>query len=1342
MKNTFFIAIFLICGTVTVFAQPLTDIRIVNEDQQSVVLEFTPQVNTEHVIGTRGGVFTRYRFFESQTSFDSTGQADFSRNVLLLFPSPRYTFQVLESDFLVRDSVKLLPKPTFKSLKDFGIHENYEDSKFVQNTRLSSQSARAEVVRVGKTSMGYMGTLILRPIQVVDRERVRVYSRIKVRIVFKDPFPDGVRSTNLLRGEIPQKTQLAKSMQTGLRKTSAGNFPFEQGDWYRIDLTDASGATAAGMYKIDFPYLRSMNISVSDINSIRLFGNGGLMIPDNNTDPRPDSLVEIPRLVVRKNINGIDTADYIVFYGRGVRDWQYTGTGNTFHHFINPYTEKNCYFFTVSQGAAGIQMDSIVSPNPAPLSVQYYQEKIFVEDEVTNLLNTGRRWVGDEFTGGNFTRTYLKSLPGIVLNSQIRYAFNFVRRSETKDVLNIYENGNLLPQMPIVMEITGLGDNGETIPFVYELSGTATGTLPPSNPNASVVKIQVTPGSGNQNSQTYLDWLEIYYPRKFEALNDALLFTTPDTAGSVQYTVSNLSSDIRVFDVTDHGGVKQVKFSPAVSSCTFQLQQTPGTVREIAVVGKNGYKVPAAAIKIDKFVPNNLHDFPDQIDFIIISPVEFLSEANRLKNYRQVHDSLNTLVVDIQQIFNEFSGGLPDPLSVREFLKYTQDHWADPKPRYVLLFGHGNFDYKNKITNQRNWIPPYETDYSFTTVDSYSSDDKFVIFGPSDSYALAIGRLPVRSLQDAAIVVDKILSYESAPVDPWRNKVTFVSDDGKTSAGDDGSRYTDHSEQLSGSGLFDSFEKNKIYEVAYPTVNSAGGRRKPDVNKSIVNAINSGTIITNYIGHGNDQVWAHEYVFTRGGDVPQLMNKERLTFVATASCSFGWYDNPNEVSGGEQMVTMEQGGAIADYTASRVVYDDYNFSLDQSLFNYLLQRNANGQFLRIGDASLFAKRSNQSSSDLNFLVNTYKFHLFGDPTLRLLIPKISATIDSINSFSIAADTIKVKSLGHACITGSMKQNNSFMSSFNGEGIIQLFDPQKNISIIDGTDLPKDIFQFTLPGSLLYRGVVSVKNGKFTDTIPIPKDVTFGKSARISVYAWSGQLDGTGNTENVLIDGVDTSAVKDTKGPVITIYLDTTTFHPGGLVKSNPTIIVELEDESGINTSTVGVGHQLTATLNNPVRTFDLSSYYHSSLDNYKKGEVQYPLHDLTDGKYTLSVKAWDIQNNSSEAETFFEVHAADDLAMVNPVNFPNPFSNSTTFTFQRTSSDPIEVEIKIYSIAGRLIGDIIVQNITDNFVRIPWDGKDHDGNTLANGVYFYKLISRDTHSRQSSETIGKLAVMR
>jgi len=1328
MKNIFAIIFFVFIGMVTGAAQPFTDIRIVNEDQQSVVLEFSPRIHTERVVGTSGSVFTRFRFFDSQITFDSVGQADFSRNLLLLLPSTRYSFQVLESEFQIRDSIKLLPKPTIKSLKEFGISESYDDSKFIQNARPPSQRALAEVVRVGGTSIGYIGTLVLHPIQVIDKQRVQVYSRIKIRLEFKDAFTNGLLSTCLLRGELPKKAQLSKAISGSVRKTVSGNSPFAQGDWYRIDVTDA------GMYKLGYTYLHSLNITVSDINSIRLFGNGGLVIPDNNTDPRPDSLVEIPRLVVRKNATGIDTADYIIFYARGVRGWQYNAGGKNFTHYINPYTEKNSYFFTVSQGT-GRQMDSIVSPNPTSISKQYFQQKIFIEQERVNILNTGRRWAGKDFTGQDNTDTYYNSLPGIVLNTQVNYAFNFVRRSPSSDYLNIFENGSQLQQSQSVMDPATNMSIGETDPYAEDLSITATGGVPQPNPTSSVVKIQVT--INDQTSETWLDWMEIYYQRKFEALNDALLFTTSDTTGSIQYTVSNLSSEVRAFDVTDHSSVKQIKFNQTGSSCTFQLQQTDRSVHEIAVVGKNGFLTPSAAIKINAYSPNNLHDFQGQIDCIIISPVEFISEANRLRDHHQLHDSLNTLVVDIQQIYNEFSGGLPDPLSVREFLKYTQDNWVNPRPRYVLLFGDGHYDYKNISTSQRNYIPPWETVNSFETIDSYPTDDKFVMFGYSDVYALAIGRLPARTLNDAATMVDKIISYETtAPLDPWRNRLTFVADDGKTSDGDDGSEFTDRSEEISETNALMNFEKNKIYIVAYPTVNSAGGRRKPDVNKAIVDAINSGTILTNYIGHGNDRLWAHEAIFTREDNLPQLFNKDRLTFVVAATCSYGWFDNPNEVSSGEQLVTMEQGGAIADFSAARVVNEYPNVTLNASLFNYLLQKNSDGQFQRIGDACLLAKSNN---SDLD---NTRKFHLLGDPTVRLLMPKNAATVDSINGFSISSnDTIKIKSLGHARIAGTVKQNNALISSFNGTGTLQLFDSQKDVSIVDGIVF-NNLFQFKITGSLLYRGDVSITNGHYEAIVPIPKDVTIGKSARISLYAWSGQSDATGSTENVMIDGIDTTIAKDTVGPVIALYLDTTAFHPGDVVKSNPIILMQLEDESGINTSTVGVGHQLSATISNPERTFDLSSYYHSSLDNYKKGEVRYPLNTLSDGKYTLNVKAWDVQNNSSTAQTYFEVHSADDFALLNAVNYPNPFSNVTTFTFQRTSSDPIDVEIKVYSIAGRLIGDIKAPNIVDSFVRIPWDGKDNDGNSLANGVYFYKLIARDKNGLRSNETIGKLAVMR
>jgi hypothetical protein len=697
--------------------------------------------------------------------------------------------------------------------------------------------------------------------------------------------------------------------------------------------------------------------------------------------------------------------------------------------------------------------------------------------------------------------------------------------------------------------------------------------------------------------------------------------------------------------------------------------------------------------------------------------------------------------VDINQIYSEFSGGLPDILAIREFLRYTQVNWKNPVPQYVLLFGWGHFDYKNISTSQRNWIPPYETDESLDEIDSYPTDDKFVILGLNSLYSIAIGRLPARSVQQASVTVNKIISYETtAPVDSWRNIFTFVADDGITSIGDDGPAYTIPTEDLAETYTPKSYEKKKIYIVEYPTVNSASGRRKPSANRAIVDAINQGTLLTNFIGHGNEQLWAHEYIFTRDDDLPKLLNRERLTFVIAATCSFGKYDDPGILSGGEQLVTMEQGGAIGSLVTSRAVYNDRNIAFNNSFFSYLLTKDGAGRNPRLGDAVRYAKPIVAIN---DYAGNTQKFHLFGDPTLRLLMPKNVASVDSVNGRSTSS-IVAMKSLGHVPIQGAMKLNNGTpMISFQGKGTLQVFDSQREVVIHDGNY----DFRFKVNGSLLYRGGVSINNGQFETTIPIPKDVTIGNQSRgnqsrISMYAWNDATDGAGYTENVLINGIDATAAIDTVGPQISIYLDDLNFRPGDVVKSSPTMIVRLNDENGINTSTAGVGHQLSATISNPERTFDLSNYYQSDFDTYKSGEVRYQLRGLSEGRYTLRIKAWDVYNNSSEAETYFEVSLADDLTMSNVVNYPNPFSNSTTFTFQRNVIDPINVEVKIFSIAGRLIRKMSEQNITDRSVRIPWDGRDNDGASLANGIYLYKLIARSQNGQHTSETIGKLAVVR
>jgi hypothetical protein len=286
------------------------------------------------------------------------------------------------------------------------------------------------------------------------------------------------------------------------------------------------------------------------------------------------------------------------------------------------------------------------------------------------------------------------------------------------------------------------------------------------------------------------------------------------------------------------------------------------------------------------------------------------------------------------------------------------------------------------------------------------------------------------------------------------------------------------------------------------------------------------------------------------------------------------------------------------------------------------------------------------------------------------------------------------------------------------------------------------YSFVKNGSLIYRGQVSVRNGQVQGTFPIPKDVSYGNDrSRISLYASNDSADAVGYTENFSIVGTSVAAV-DTTGPSINIYFDNQTSHAGGVISPDATMIIDLADSSGINTSTAGIGHKLEAILDGSRNTIDLTDFYRGNLDTYQSGQVRYQFLALPEGRHTIAVKAWDIYNNSSSAEAFFEVRATSLLSLYNVFNVPNPFARSTTFTFQRTSSEPIDVQIKIYTVAGRLIQILEESSIVDRFVQIPWDGRDRDGSELANGVYLYRVIAKSIDRSTTNEVIGKLAVLR
>jgi len=1310
----------------TAYAQPGPDVRVLSEDARSIVIEFVPVFSTGTVVADDGKDYVRFGFQNSLIQPGEQGSPILLyRAVLIHLPARQFTLQIVAADYSDRSGVRAATHPTFKTEKEFGLLPVYTAPK---NKFMSSEFAPSEIAElddVGESRGLILGTLKLYPLQVsVGRSIARVYGRIVVRIEFAGGAT-GLPGSIFLKNEFPSSLLAATARQA---RRAVSDSPLAQGEWYKMEVKES------GIYRLHQEFFTKASIplgSVGNIRSIRIFGNGGEELPEKLSDPRPNGLEEVPRLVVDKNANGVfDPDDFVLFYGKSTRGWKYNPTEKTYHHYINHYTETSIYFFTFGGTGQGKDMSPLPSVNtPNAFRPPDFQGRAFVENELENLANSGREWIGESFDITKNVNVFTTSMPGVVSSKPMTYRFVFLSRSETIDTFRVQENNQYFGDA-IKMEVTNLG------PLAYQELAyrtpvkvfNRTGDIPNDR---SVLRI--TFGTRNSAAKGWLDWYEILFRQRFEASDDFLLFTSPDTTATIEYSLSKLSSrDVFVFDVTAHGSVKQVTnvtFDPADASlCRFQVAQSADSVREFAVVGPKGFKTPANAKRITN---SNLHGISAGARYIIISPPDFLAEADRLKAHREQRDQLKTLVINSEHIFNEFSSGMPDPMAIRDFLKYAKTNWITA-PQYVLLFGAGNFDYKNIKSTARNWILPYETVESLDQIETLASDDYFVMLEPGvKRISLAIGRLPVRSTKEAKDVIDKIIAYETtAPFDSWRNRITFAADDGLTSTSDDLSVHTSQSEELAQLNTPASFRKDKIYIVQYPTVSGSTGRRKPTANQAIVDAINSGTLILNYTGHGNTEQWAHEKIFAKDEDFPRLKNAGRPFLLVAATCDYARYDYPLDVSAGEQLVVMPQGGSIATITASRLVYSADNALLNRTLYSYMFQRDAGDLPVRLGDAMWQTKQLLYSTNDL-------KHHLLGDPTMRLAMPRAVARVDSINGQS-AVRLITVGALGNVTVKGSLEQPNRLpISSFNGRALIEAFDSKKRVIVPEWSN-----YMFELTGSLIYRGEISVRDGQFEGTFPIPKDVSYDDNrSRISLYAWSDSLDASGSSESISIAGTAFAPV-DSTGPQITIRFEDAFFRPGDVLAPNPTMIVDLADPSGINTSTAGVGHRLEATLDNSNRPIDLTDFYRGNLDTYQSGQVRYRLTDLAEGRHTISVKAWDIHNNSSVAETFFEVREGSQVSIYNVFNFPNPFGRATTFTFQRNSSDPIDVEIKVYTVAGRLIQTLEAPSVVDRFVQIPWDGRDRDGSELANGVYLYKVIAKSLDRSSASEALSKLTILR
>jgi hypothetical protein len=607
------------------------------------------------------------------------------------------------------------------------------------------------------------------------------------------------------------------------------------------------------------------------------------------------------------------------------------------------------------------------------------------------------------------------------------------------------------------------------------------------------------------------------------------------------------------------------------------------------------------------------------------------------------------------------------------------------------------------------------------------------------------------TLQEANALVDKIIRYEqSSDRDPWRMRAVFVGDDGWTSDGGDieGALHSDQVEELTQTTYTPAdIERRKVYLAEYPTAFTSQGRRKPGVYQAIIDQINQGALIVNFTGHGNPKVWAHELVFDITTSIPKLTNATRPSLFFLATCNFSQFDGGQERSGGELLLFKQDGGAIGVISASRKVYSTNNATLNKGTYLQLFQRDAFDRVVVERPATaLFRYKVVGFNID-----NDQKFFYLGDPTTRLVYPRGFASVDSVNGELLDSlggqprqQPVLIKALARVTVAGMVRDaQNRPDTTASGTVSIVINDVSRRQMIVNFS--PGFNWSYLASGGVIYRGEVSVVRGAYRATFVVPKDIAYADTTgrgRFVAYFNGGGGDGAGFTDMLRIGGTDSSAADDRQGPAINLYVGSRSFRPGDMVNEQAPLLIDLSDSSGVNTSTSGIGHRIEAWFNSAAQSRDVTGFYVSKLDNFREGTVTVPLAELPQGRNTVRVRAWDSYNNSSLAETYFDVTSSEALTLRDVLNYPNPFTDGTLFTFRQNQAGPLDVRIKIYTLAGRLIQSLETTVGGDPLVRVPWDGRDRDGDLIANGVYLYKVVVQTVDGRYSSEALGKCSIVR
>lgn len=1129
------------------------------------------------------------------------------------------------------------------------------------------------------------------------------------------------------------------------------NSVLASGEWYKFYVEKS------GVYKITKGFLESLGFNTNvDPRNIRIYGNGGRMVPLLNSASYPIDLEENAIQFIGEEDGNFSNQDYILFYAEGTDTWS---PENRTH--LNLFSDKSYYYVTSSLGT-GKRIQEISQPSAAStVNFTVFDDYKFYEKDLFNPGRIGRKWLGDQF-GVENEKTFDFTIPNIVTSSPVKFYANLASSSFGNSSFQVQANQQNIGNV----SFTSLA----TLDFVSAVENFLQTTFNATNQNISI-KLTYNNG-GVPASRGYVDYIILEAKRNLTGYGNQFVFRNLEEETNIgigQYTISNAASISQVWDITDIYNVG--KYSNSQSNFSFKVNL--GQSKKYIAVDVNDYYNPSKEANA-KVINQNLKGtifstsqgaFED-IDYLIITPGFLYNQAEKLANFHRNYSGLKVRTVILDNIYQEFSSGKQDVAAIRNFIRYVYNNASNPQNRvkYVNLFGDASYDYKNRIPNNTNVVPVFHglnpnanmsnNTTNFSILTTFMSDDFFGLMndneGPMANSGLegidiAVGRMVVSTVQEADDVVNKVIRYhDEKSYGRWRNSYIILSDDAD-SVSDSGLQFGLNTMMDNLNNLYPFINAKKIHTDAYVQEVSAGGNRYPKAKQDLIDAIELGALVMNYYGHGGEYGFAQERLYEINEAI-ELGNTNNLPLFITMTCDFSRFDNPYLQTGGEFTFWNPKGGAISLVTTTRLIFVPVASTMNVD-FNFYLYPDNNNQQLSIGEALRRAKNDNTSD-------NRRVVFNIGDPAIKLAIPKPKVVLTKINGVDVDQPTDVLNALSYVTLSGEIRNvNDNLLTNYNGEIAVQIFD--KNIQrqtlgndgVVNGTG-NLILMNFTTLGETIFRGNASVVNGKFEFGFVVPKDIKIAEgTGKVSFYAKSNTptlQDQTGHDFSIKIGGINLNAPEDTTPPTVRLYMNDESFVYGGITNESPIFLAFLEDEHGINTAS-GIGHDIVAILDgDELNPFVLNDYYETELDNYQKGKVRFPFRNLEPGLHTITFKAWDVYNNLITAEIQFVVVGNDDVTLSNVLNYPNPFVSYTEFWFNHNRPfEMLDVQVQIFTITGKLVRTINQSILTEGFLsrEIKWDGRDDFGDKIGKGVYVYKLTVVSTIDGKKSEKHEKLVIL-